>query len=325
MTDFDALLDAPLEALARRAREITRRHFGKAVGLYAPLYLSNYCENACVYCGFSSGLKIPRLSLASGEIEEECRAIARTGIQSILLLTGESRLHTPPGYLKAAVETAARYFPDIALEVYPLETAEYRALCAAGVDGVTIYQETYDRARYAELHPSGKKRDYDWRYAAPSRIAEAGIRRISIGPLLGLAGWRADIPAAFEHLRGLEKEYPGVEYSLSFPRLRDFGGHGCRPVSDAEMVRIMCAARILFPRAGINLSTRESARFRDNVVPLAVTRLSAGSLTTVGGYARKSAGNAPQFPVNDGRGLEEIKAMLGGLGFDPVLTDWRRL
>ena len=209
--------------------------------------------------------------------------------------------------------------------MYPLETGEYRTLCAAGADGVTIYQETYDRARYAELHPAGKKRDYDYRYNAPARIAEAGIRHIGIGPLLGLADWRTDIPAVFGHLRGLERAYPGVEYSLSFPRIQKIDEHDYQVVSDADLVRIMCIARILFPRVGINLSTRESARFRDNAAPLAATRLSAGSVTAVGGYARKSAGRTPQFPVSDDRSPAEIRAMLGGKGFDPVLTDWRRI
>lgn len=322
---YASLLKTPLEALARQAQAVTRRYFGKAVGLYAPLYLANYCENSCVYCGFNAGIRIPRLKLTPEEIGKECRAIARTGIQNILLLTGESRRHTPPEYLKAAVETAKCYFPNIALEVYPLETAEYRMLNAAGVDGVTIYQETYDRARYAELHPAGEKRDYDRRRGTPARAAEAGMRHIGVGPLLGLTDWHTDIPAVFGHLRELEKEHPGVEYSLSFPRIRKIGEHNYQLASDADMVRIMCAARILFPRVGINLSTRESARFRDNVVPLVVTRLSAGSLTTVGGYARKSPDKAPQFQVNDDRGPAEIKAMLRGKGFDPVLTDWRRI
>jgi 2-iminoacetate synthase len=325
MPSYADLLETPLENLAQQAQTITRQYFGKAIGLYAPLYLANYCENACVYCGFHAGLNIPRTKLTSEHIEKECHSIAATGIQNILLLTGESRQQTPPEYLKTAVDIAKKYFPNIALEVYPLETTEYAMLYAAGVDGITIYQETYNRERYAELHPAGKKRDYDHRYNTPARIAAAGIRHISIGPLLGLTDWHTDIPAAFEHLRSLEKKYPGVEYSLSFPRIQKINEHNYQLVSDADMVRIMCIARILFPRIGINLSTRESAQFRDNVVPLVVTRMSAGSLTTVGGYAQQATDQSPQFSVNDERSLSEIKAMLEAKGFDPVLTDWRRI
>lgn len=325
MANYAQLLKMPLEELARQAQATTRQYFGKAVGLYAPLYLANYCENACVYCGFHAGNKIPRLKLTPEEIDAECRAIAATGIQNILLLTGESRKHTPPEYLQAAVGIAKKHFPNISLEVYPLETAEYHALYEAGVDGVTIYQETYDRPRYAELHPAGKKRDYDYRYNTPARIAEAGLRHIGIGPLLGLTDWQSDIPAAFAHLRNLEKNYPGVEYSLSFPRIQKINEHNYQLVSDEDMVRIMCIARLLFPRVGINLSTRESAAFRDNVVPLVVTRMSAGSLTTVGGYVHQEPDKAPQFSINDDRSLTEIKTMLVGKGLDPVFTDWRRI
>lgn len=325
MPNYAALLQKPLEELAQQAQALTRQYFGKAIGLYAPLYLANYCENACVYCGFHAGIKIPRLKLTPEQIDQECQAIAKTGIQNILLLTGESRTHTPPEYLRTAIEIAKKYFPNISLEVYPLETPEYQMLFQAGADGVTIYQETYDRTRYAELHPMGKKRDYDYRYNTPARIAAAGIRHISIGPLLGLADWHTDIPAVFAHMRSLEKAYPGVEYSFSFPRIQKINEYNYQLVSDADMVRIMCIARILFPRIGINLSTRESAKFRDNVVPLVVTRMSAGSLTTVGGYTKKNQNNAPQFSVNDERSLAEIKAMLVAKGFDPVLTDWRRI
>lgn len=325
MPSYAELLQTPLETLAKQAQAITRQYFGKAIGLYAPLYLANYCENACVYCGFHAGLKIPRSKLSPESIEKECQAIAKTGIQNILLLTGESRKHSAPEYLHQAVEIAKKYFPNIALEVYPLETSEYQMLFQAGVDGVTIYQETYNKERYAELHPAGKKRDYSYRYNTPARIAESGIRHIGLGPLLGLTAWQEDVPAAFEHLRTLEKAYPGVEYSLSFPRIQKINEHNYQLVSDADMVRIMCIARILFPRIGINLSTRESAEFRDNVVPLVVTRMSAGSLTTVGGYTKKNATDTPQFSVNDERSLAEIKNMLLDKGFDPVLTDWRRI
>jgi 2-iminoacetate synthase len=315
-----------LEEMAEAALELTRQNFGRTIGLYAPLYLSNYCDNHCVYCGFHSKMKIERRKLSANEIEKECRAIKDTGIQNILLLTGESKVHSPVNYIKEAVAIAQKYFPNIALEIYPLETAEYCELYLAGADGVTLYQETYDEEVYRKLHLSGKKRDYQYRLNAPERMAEAGIRHISMGVLLGLTDWRKDIAALFDHLDRLWKKYPGVEYSLSFPRLQKLTGEqfDCVEVTDSDMLEIIASARLRFPRAGINLSTRERPEFRDNIMEYGVTRMSAGSLTTVGGYAEKK--NDPgQFTVNDNRSLNEIKKMLVEKGYDPVITDWRKI
>jgi 2-iminoacetate synthase len=260
------------------------------------------------------------------QIEQECQVLARTGIQNILILTGESRQHSPVEYIKEAVSLAKKYFPNIALEIYPLETEEYRELFLAGADGITIYQETYNRRRYAELHPAGKKKDYDFRYQAPERIAQAGFRYISLGVLLGLSDWREDIRCLFDHLRSLEKKYPGVEYSLSFPRLQKINNAAYFEVSDQELLEIICTARILFPRVGINLSTRERAELRDKLIGLGITRMSAGSATVVGGYtALERSKQDMQFRVNDERSLPEIKAMLLQKGYDPVLTDWRSI
>ncbi len=318
-----------LEELAQTAQALTRRHFGRACAIYAPLYLSNYCENGCVYCGFHAGqTAVERRKLSNGEIEEECRALAASGIRDVLLLTGESRRVSPPAYLEESVSIAARYFTHVALEVYPLEQEEYRRLYLAGVDGVTMFQETYDRARYEELHPAGPKRDYRYRFEAPERMARAGIRHISMGALLGLADWREDATALFRHVRFLEKRFPAVEYTLSFPRLRPVAGDCGRyfEVSDRDMVKIICAGRLLFPRAGINLSTREAGEFRDRIIELGVTKMSAGSLTTVGGYGRaRKAVDEGQFQVRDERSVAEITAMLARKGFDPVLTDWRHI
>ncbi|MDR1453985.1 MAG: 2-iminoacetate synthase ThiH [Candidatus Margulisbacteria bacterium] len=329
---------ALLEQLAQEAQKITRRYFGRTISLYAPLYLSNHCANQCVYCGFHASLKIPRRKLNEQEIEAEYQALAHAGIQSILLLTGESRQHTPPEYLEAALKAAKKYFANIALEVYPLETEEYARLNAAGCDGVTIFQETYDQARYKILHPAGKKSNYAYRYDAPRRIALGGLRQITLGVLLGLADWRQDILALHAQLRSLEKEFPGVDYAISFPRLRGTYDYKEKNylVSDAELVKIICVTRILFPRIGINLSTRESASFRDRAVHFGVTKISAGSSTAVGGYAGLGASpacppdravleNAPQFAVNDERSVAAVKAMLEKQGFDPVFTDWRCL
>ena len=328
------LFEMDLETLAREAQRITRQHFGRTISLYAPLYLANYCENQCTYCGFSASMRFKREKLPPEKIEVECAALAATGIQSILLLTGESRRHTPVSYLLAAVEIAKKYFPSIAIEVQPLELEEYRAVAQSGVDGLAVYQETYDRALYARLHPAGRKRDYQYRFETPARAAQAGMRHIALGVLLGLGEWRPDVEALFGHLRALEKEYPGVDFSLSFPRMLQVEG-GIVPslVSDADLVRIICAARILFPRVGINLSTRESAHFRNHAFSLGVTRMSAASSTIVGGYAEPAPGNKassaegknPQFSVSDERSLGEIKAMLMAKKYDPILTDWRRM
>lgn len=315
-----------LETLAREAQRITRQNFGRTISLYAPLYLANYCENQCLYCGFSARLRIQREKLGPEQIAAECAALAATGIQNILLLTGESHKHTPLGYLLAAAEVVKKYFPSISIEVQPMETEEYRALVEAGVDGLAVYQETYDRELYARLHPAGRKRNFQYRFETPARAAQAGIRQISLGALLGLGDWRPDVEALFGHLNALESEYPGVDFSLSFPRMLPVEG-AVQPciVSDADMVRILCVARILFPRVGINLSTREPARFRDHVFPLGVTRMSAGSATTVGGYAQSLQGHDAQFSISDERSLAEIKTMLLNKEYDPVFTDWRRM
>jgi 2-iminoacetate synthase len=314
-----------IEELAFAARDMTIRHFGRIISLYAPLYISNYCDNHCVYCGFHSGRDIPRKKLSSSELEAECRALAGTGIQNILILTGESRIHSPVTYIKESALTAKKYFPNIGLEIYPLETEEYRELYLAGVDGITLYQETYNREVYQKLHVSGEKRNYDYRYDAPFRMAEAGIRHISLGILLGLSDWREDIQHLFSHLKLLWRKYPGIEYSLSFPRLQivtddSFKYH---KVTDLDMLKIITSARLLFPRVGINLSTRENPAFRDKIIGFGVTRMSAGSSTCVGGYYNSS--DSHQFTVNDRRSLAQIKTMLIDKGYDPVITDWRSI
>jgi 2-iminoacetate synthase len=317
-----------LENLAYASREVSRRYFGYTISLYAPLYISNYCENDCTYCGFQAHADIARKKLTLDDIKDECLTLYEKGIRSILILTGESRKHSPVSYIREAVVIAKSFFPNIALEVYPLETEEYHDLFVSGVDGVTLYQETYNRHRYAEVHPAGRKRDYDYRYNAPERMAKAGIRHISLGVLLGLSDWREDVPSLFDHLRRLEKKYPGVEYSLSFPRLQKIphDDHQYFKISDADMLKLICTARLLFPRVGINLSTRESAAFRDRVFEFGVTRMSAGSSTKVGGYIHQEIDERNgQFHVNDTRSLDEIKTMLAGRGFDPVITDWRNI
>lgn len=314
-----------IENLARKARHLTRTQFGRAVSLYAPLYLSNYCDNYCTYCGFNCGSSIHRTRLTAEEMEKEMAYISAKGIRSILLLTGESPTRSPLGYLEEAVTLARRYFSGIGLEVYPLDTGEYRTLHGAGVDSVTIYQETYHRERYAHYHPAGKKRDYDYRYDTPRRAAEAGIPQLTLGVLLGLHDPAEDLHALYCHLEGLMKNYPGVEYALSVPRINPLPDAPDRYhiLSDLDFAKVIALSRILFPRAGINLSTREKAVTRDRMIPLGITRISAESKTTVGGY-RKKGEKDPQFLVRDQRSVEEIVAMLKSRDLDPVFTDWRR-
>ncbi len=323
LTNNDPLF---LEELAQKSANLTRQYFGRTISLYAPIYLSNYCSSHCTYCGFNSHNRIDRIKLTHEQMHAEMQHVAKTGIKNILLLTGESYQATPLSYLREAVDIAKQYFTGISLEVHPMGTDEYAELFENGVDGITIYQETYDRKRYKEVHISGKKSDYDFRYATPQRAAQSGIRQISMGILLGLADIAPDLLALYEHLRFMEKNFPGVEYSVSFPRLRKIKGREfaiCN-VDDQMFIKIICLTRMLFPRIGINLSTRETALLRDNALELGFTRMSAGSNTSVGGYTIKDVDQQdPQFDIEDTRSVENIVQLLKAKNFDPVFTDWR--
>lgn len=315
-----------VEQLAKQAQNLTIQYFGRARSIYAPLYLSNYCDNHCLYCGFNKDHPIQRSKLTREQMHKEMEKLATNGIQSILLLTGESRSHSPVPYIKDAVEIAKNYFASINIEVYPMEKDEYHQLFLAGVDGVTIYQETYNQNRYRQLHLEGKKRDYHYRFNTPERIARSGIRSIAMGILLGLSDIADDVYSLFQHVAWMEKHYPGVEYSVSFPRLIPLSDSPIKytHVSDLTLVKLICLARVLFPRMGINLSTRERANMRDHAIMFGVTRISAASRTTVGGYCQQD-NKDPQFDVMDHRSIPEIKNMLNQKGFDPVFTDWRRI
>ena len=317
-----------IEELARRAAQTTRQYFGRAISLYSPLYLSNFCSSHCTYCGFHSQNKIQRLRLDPEQYHKEMRFIHAQGIRNILMLTGESYKHTPVSYLKEAVLAASAYFQGIALEVHPMETSDYKELFDAGVDGIVVYQETYDRARYAQVHLSGYKKDYDFRHATPARAAQAGMRQISLGILLGLSDVAEDLYALYAHLRDLEKSYPGVEYSVSFPRLRTVKTEALAngDVDDAQFVKIIALTRLQFPRIGINISTREDMQLRDHLLEIGITRMSAGSNTSVGGYTLlEEKAQDPQFDIKDERSVAEIISMLKAKDFDPVLTDWRHI
>jgi 2-iminoacetate synthase len=314
-----------LEAMARKARQLTLQHFGRVIGLYAPLYISDHCANACTYCGFHAGVDFPRTKLTLAEIEQEAAAIAATGIRHILVLTGEAPAQTPLSYLTDTVRLLRKYFSSIALEIFPLDEAEYRILREAGADSLTIYQEVYDRAIYKEVHPAGRKADYAWRLHTPERGARAGFRALNIGPLFGLGQPRREAWLAALHARWLEVEFPDVEISLSLPRMTKAAG-AIAPrhlVSDRDFVQFMLAWRLFMPRLGITISTREAPAFRDRLLHLGATRFSSGSKTGVGGYAVRSQEQAPvQFAVTDDRSVEEIATMLRQQGYQPIFKDW---
>jgi 2-iminoacetate synthase len=316
-----------LETMAQAAHSITLKYFGRTIQLYTPIYISNYCDNSCVYCGFSAGNKIDRMKLSMENIREEAEAIASTGLKHVLVLTGESRSMSPLTYIRECVSLLRDYFSSISVEIYPLSEEEYRQLIRGGADGLTIYQETYDERLYAAMHPSGPKSDYLFRLCAPERGARAGMRGVNIGALLGLGEWRKEVFFAAMHAKYLQDNFPDVEIGVSIPRLRPHAGNftARHEVSDADIVQIITAFRIFLPRAGITVSTREDAGFRENVIPLGVTRISAGSTTMVGGRTfnkARSARESGQFEISDHRSVEEIKAMLERRGYQAVLKDW---
>jgi 2-iminoacetate synthase len=315
-----------LESMARRAHALTVQHFGKVILLYTPLYLSNYCTNFCLYCGFASQNRIRRDRLTLEEVEAEACLISASGLRHILILTGESRKQSSVEYMGQCVEILCRYFTSISVEVYPLETAEYALLIAKGIDGITIYQETYDRNTYASLHPRGPKRDYRFRLEAPERASIAGIHSVNIGALLGLADWRYDAFLTGLHADYFQNQYPGVEMSISLPRMRPHEGSYQPPheVTDREFVQILLAIRLFLPRVGITLSTRERAKFRDHLMPLGVTKMSAGSCTQVGGRAHREA-ETGQFEIADQRDVPTMKKDIESRGYKAIYKDWHPL
>jgi len=326
--DFWVLLspeaDAYLEAMARRARELTLQHFGKTVQLFTPLYLSNYCINRCIYCGYNAGHSIARRKLSLSEVEEEARAIAATGLKHILILTGESPEHSPVAYIKDCVAVLRPYFSSISMEVYPLSAEDYGKLIAAGVDGMTLFQEVYDEAVYHRLHLAGPKQDFRFRLEAPERAGKAGMRTIGIGALLGLNDWRSEAFFTGMHADYLQRNFPAAEVSVSLPRLCPQTGNfqPISPVSERQLVQIMLAIRIYLPRVGITISTRERQGFREHLVGLGVTKMSAGVSTAVGGHAVHCDEDPGQFQISDRRSVAEIYRVITEMGYKPVLKDW---
>lgn len=331
LADFAALLSAPagarLEELAQRANRITRARFGAAVRLFAPLYLSNECVSTCTYCGFSAGNEIARRTLTVDEVRREAGELHRRGFRHILLVAGEHARIVSKGYLEECVAAVAAEFAQVSVEVQVWDTDTYRRLVAAGCDGVVVYQEVYDRATYPQVHLKGKKRNYAWRLAAPDRAAEAGMRRLGIGALLGLhPDWRSEAISLAAHASGLIHRWWRCEVSVALPRLKPAAGgfQPTDPVDDRSFVQLLCALRIALPDVGVTLSTREPATFRDSLVPLGITSMSAGSHTEPGGYAEDSAAE-PQFEISDTRSPAEVAQALRAAGLDPVWKDWQRV
>jgi 2-iminoacetate synthase len=316
-----------LEQTAKRSHELTMQYFGGTISLYIPLYISNYCSNGCIYCGFSAGNKIPRKMLSLDEIETEALSIKKTGIKHLLVLTGEAEEKAGFDYVKPAVELLSKHFPSISVEIFPMSTEQYAELKKCGVDGLTVYQEVYDRTIYAQVHPVGRKSDYNWRLECPERGAKAGFRLINIGALYGLGDVRKEAFFNAVHAKYLDDKYPDTEIAVSFPRINHSEGN-FKPqhrLSDRAFVQFLTAFRIFLPRVGLNVSTREKADFRDNLLPLGITRMSAGSITSVGGYAESEEGDVPQFDISDNRSVTETISMIKQKGYQPVLKDWEMI
>jgi 2-iminoacetate synthase len=312
-----------LGLMAEKSAQITGRRFGRAIQLYAPLYLSSFCSNRCVYCGFSADNKIERRVLTMDEAEKEAIILHERGFNHLLLVSGEAPAKMGVAYLEELAIRLRGRFAAISIEVQPLTTEEYTRLFAAGITAVAVYQETYDRDTYSQVHLGGRKSDYDYRLATPARVAEAGMREVGIGALLGLADWRAEGLAIGLHLAWLRKHFWRTALTVSFPRMRPAEGDftPALSVSEREMTQIIFALRIFDPDVGLILSTREDARYRDGMLGLAPTRYSAGSCTVPGGYGNRDV-TGEQFAVDDHRNIDEISEVIRQKGFDPVRKDW---
>lgn len=316
-----------LESLARRAQGLTSRHFGRTIGLYVPLYLSDYCSGGCVYCGFASDRRQPRHRLEPEAIVRELEAIKAMGFEEVLLLTGERTPQADFFYLRDAVAEAARHFHAVTVEAFPMSADEYRQLAEAGCVGVTLYQETYEPEPYARLHRWGPKRDYAGRIDAPSRALAGGMRWVGLGALLGLGDPLFDMLALYRHARHLRQRYWQSGVTLSFPRVCPQEGGYVPPfaVTETMLAQIVFAFRIACPDVPLVVSTRENARFRDGIAGVGINKMSIASRTTVGGYRDHADSPDGQFHVNDSRDIATFCAALRAKGLDPVFKNWDRV
>ena len=334
--DFKALLSPAtepfLEEMAQKARRETSKHFGNTVYLFTPLYIANYCENYCVYCGFNCYNHIRRMKLSMEQIEHEMKVIADSGMEEILILTGESRTQSDVQYIGEACKLARKYFRMVGIEIYPVNTDEYRYLHECGVDYVTVFQETYDTDKYESLHLMGHKRVWPYRFDAQERALRGGMRGVAFSALLGLSDFRKDALASALHVYYLQRKYPHAEMSLSCPRLRPIiNNDKINPldVGEKQLCQILCAYRIFLPFVGITVSSRESAQFRNGIVKIAATKVSAGVSTGIGDHESKYTGKEDdaakgdeQFEIDDGRSFEAMYKDMSGEGLQPVLNDY---
>jgi 2-iminoacetate synthase len=330
LEDFKALISpaaAPyLEQMAALSKKLTLERFGKTMQMYVPLYLSNECQNICTYCGFSYQNKLKRVTLSDAQILKEIEAVKKLGFDHVLIVTGEANKTVGLDYFKNALKLIRPHFSHIAMEVQPLDQNEYEELISLGLNTVLVYQETYHQEDYRLHHPKGKKSNFEYRLETPDRLGRAGIYKMGLGVLLGLEDWRTDSFFTAFHLSYLEKTYWQTKYSISFPRLRPAEGVQAPKVevSDKELVQLICAYRIFDQEIELSISTRESKKFRDNIIKLGITSMSAGSKTNPGGYAVEPQ-SLEQFEIDDDRSPEEIAAMLKVSGYEPVWKDWEKI
>lgn len=327
--NFKALLSPAalpfLEEIAQKAQKETRKHFGNSVAIFTPLYIANYCENYCVYCGFNCHNKIKRAQLNAEEIEKEMQAIAETGLEEVLILTGESPNKSSVEYIGEACKIAKKYFKLIGLEVYPMDSKDYAYLHECGADFVTVFQETYNSDKYKTLHLGGRKRIFPYRLNAQERAIMGGMRGVGFAALLGLDDFRKDALATGMHAYLLQKKYPHAEIAFSCPRLRPIINNdkiNPKDVHEPQLLQIICAYRIFMPFACITISTRECERFRDNIIQIAATKISAGVNVGIGGHSQEEEKGDEQFEISDGRSVDEIYQMIEDNGMQPVMTDY---
>jgi 2-iminoacetate synthase len=357
LTDFAQLISPAgaelLEPLCRRSQQLTQQRFGRVIRLFAPLYLSNECINNCKYCGFSRDNAILRVTLSVPEVVREARALKDQGFRNVLLVAGEHPKFVSNGYMAECVRALHEEIPSLSLEVGPMETADYRPIVEAGADGLVVYQETYDRAIYADMHTAGPKRDFDWRLETPERAYAAGFRRLGIGALFGLGDWRREAIAVAAHAEFLLRNCWKAQLTISLPRLRPCAGEfePLTHVTDRELAQLVCAFRLFLPDVSLVLSTREPAKLRDGLIPLGVTLISAGSHTEPGGYTgagrekihhtergrivelaagasewaaigQRATNATGQFDIADARSAAEMARLIRRLGYEPVWKDW---
>ncbi len=327
LEDFKALISPSaanyLEPMAQLSRQLTLKRFGNTIQMYIPMYLSNECQNICTYCGFSFDNKLPRRTLTDKEILQETEHIKNLGYQHILLVTGEANQTVSVDYFINALKLITLNFSHESMEVQPLDQNEYEELVAFGLNTVLVYQETYHKEDYKKHHPKGKKSNFDHRLETPDRLGKAGVHKIGLGILIGLEDWRTDSFFTALHLNYLEKTYWQTKYSVSFPRLRPHAG-GLKPkveISDKELVQLICAYRIFDEEVELSISTRESEKFRNNIIKLGITSMSAESKTNPGGYVVEPQ-SLEQFEIDDARSTKEISEMIKQQGYEPVWKDW---